>query len=237
MSGAFGVSLAGLQKRFGARTVLDVDALAFSSGRTYALVGPNGSGKSTLLRVLAGIEDASAGTIDVTGDATRENLAVGYMPQKSYAFGFSVFRNVSMALESQHLAKGELDDRVEAALAAVGMLDMATARGHGLSGGETQRVALARMLVQDLDVLLLDEPTASMDITGTMLVEQALHDYLERRECLAIVATHAPSQARRISDEVVMLAGSRVVERGATDTVLSSPASDEGRAFLSYWAV
>ena len=93
------------------------------------------------------------------------------------------------------------------------------------------------MLVQDLDVLLLDEPTASMDITGTMLVEQALHDYLERRECLAIVATHAPSQARRISDEVVMLAGSRVVERGATDTVLSSPASDEGRAFLSYWAV
>ena len=237
MSGTFAVTLGGLRKCFGERTVLDVESFEFSSGHTYALVGPNGSGKSTLLRVLSGIEDATSGTIDVVGDATRESLTVGYMPQKSYAFGLTVFRNVSMALESQHLAKDEVDRRVRAALEAVGMLDMADARGHGLSGGETQRVAFARMLVQDLDVLLLDEPTASMDIAGTMLVEQALHDYLEQRECLALIATHAPSQARRIADEVVMLAGGRVVEHGQTDAVLSSPASEEGRAFLSYWAV
>lgn len=235
--GTFGISIAGLQKSYGKRTVLDIAELSVTSGRAYALVGPNGSGKSTLLRVLAGIEDATAGSIDVTGDATREGLTVGYMPQKSYAFGFSVFRNVAIALESRHLAKDEVQRRVNAALAAVGMAEMAEARGHGLSGGEAQRVALARMLVQDLDVLLLDEPTASMDVSGTMLVEQALGDYLERRHCLALIATHAPSQARRIADEVIMLAGGHVVERGATNTVLSSPTSEEGRAFLSYWAV
>ena len=237
MSGTFGITISGLQKCYGKRTVLDVANLSVESGHAYALVGPHGSGKSTLLRVLAGIEDTTAGTVDVTGDATRENLTVGYMPQKSYAFGFSVFRNVAIALESQHLAKDEVERRVRAALEAVGMAEMADARGHGLSGGEAQRVALARMLVQNLDVLLLDEPTASMDVSGTMLVEQALHDYLERRHCLALVATHAPSQARRIADEVVMLAAGRVVERGATDEVLSSPTSEEGREFLSYWAV
>ena len=237
MSSRFTVEIEGLQKRYGERTVLDVESLALESGLSYALVGPNGSGKSTLIRMLSGVEAATAGRVSVAGDAMREDLAVGYMPQKSYVFGFSVFRNVAMALERSGLSRDLVAARVHDALAAVGMDDMAENRGGGLSGGEAQRVALARMLVQDLDVILLDEPTASMDIAGTMLVESALKAYRERTGCLVLTATHAPSQARRISDRTVMLSAGRVVEQGSTDAVLSAPESEAGREFLSYWAV
>ena len=237
MSARFSVTIDGLRKSYGDRTVLDVESLAFESGLSYALVGPNGSGKSTLIRLLSGVETATAGNVDVTGDATRDALAVGYMPQKSYVFGFTVFRNVALALESMRIARDEVEERVRGALEAVGMAAMADVRGTGLSGGEAQRVALARMLVQDLDVLLLDEPTASMDIAGTMLVEEALREYRERTGCLLLTATHAPSQARRISERAVMLSAGKVVEHGETERVLSDPTSDAGREFLSYWAV
>ena len=237
MNALFTVSMRALCKRYGQRVVLDVDGLELHSSCSYALVGPNGSGKSTLCKVLSGVVDQTSGYVDVTGEIAREELVVGYMPQKSYVFGFSVFKNVSLALSASGLPASEVNRRVERALGEVGMNEMAHERGSGLSGGEAQRVALARMLVQDLDVLLLDEPAASMDVAGTLLVEEALARYRQRTGCLLVVATHAPSQARRIADEVVMLSAGRVVEFGPTERVLSNPASEEGRSFLSYWAV
>ncbi len=237
MSATFAIRANDLRKQYGERVVLNVDGLVLESGRSYALVGPNGSGKSTLCKVLSGVVDQTSGYVEVEGGASRDSLVVGYMPQKSYVFGFTVFKNVSMALDGSNLPKEEVRQRVERVLAEVGMSDFAQARGSGLSGGEAQRVALARMLVRDLDVLLLDEPTASMDIAGTLLVEEALARYRERTGCLLVVATHAPSQAHRIADEAIMLSAGRVVEFGPTAHVLSHPESEEGRAFLSYWAV
>ena len=237
MSAPFSLNVRELRKEYGDRVVLDADGLVLESGRTYALVGPNGSGKSTFLKVLSGVIDQTSGCVDVTGEKSRDDLAVGYMPQKSYVFGFSVRKNVALALASSGLPAAEVSSRVDEALAAVGMAEFADAKGNGLSGGESQRVALARMLVKDLDVLLLDEPTASMDIAGTLLVEEALIRYRERTGCLLVVATHAPSQAHRIADQAVMLSGGRIVESGLTDRVLTTPTSEEGRSFLSYWAV
>ena len=237
MTKTFCLNVEALQKAYGDRMVLDISELHLESGTSYALVGPNGSGKSTFLKVLSGVIDQTSGFVDVAGDVPREELLVGYMPQKSYVFGFTVFKNVALALQSSGLAKEEVERRVKDALEAVGMSAFSSERGSGLSGGEAQRVALARMLVQDLDVLLLDEPTASMDIAGTLLIEQALVQYRARTGCLLVTATHAPSQAHRIADSVVMLSGGRVVEFGPAEHVLSAPSSDEGRSFLSYWAV
>ena len=236
MKNTFAVQLTGLCKEFGERVVLDIERLTLKSGRSCALVGPNGSGKSTLLRILAGVDDPTAGSIDVEG-MPRGDVRVGYMPQKSYIFGFSVFKNVALALDAKGFSKNEVERRVNEALEAVDMKAFVQERGSGLSGGEGQRVALARLLVQDLDVLLLDEPTASMDIAGTLLVEEALARYRERTGCIAITATHAPSQAHRIAEKTIMLSGGRIVECGPTDQVLSSPESEEGRQFLSYWSV
>lgn len=236
MSARFTLAAHELRKKYGERVVLDVDGLVLESGRSYALVGPNGCGKSTFLRVLSGVEDQTAGFVGVEGQS-RASLAVGYMPQKSYVFGFSVLKNVTLALAGSGLPKEEAQQRARRAIDEVGMTAFADKRGNGLSGGESQRVALARMLVQDLDVLLLDEPTASMDIAGTLLVEEALERYRERTGCLLVMATHEPSQARRVSAETVMLSSGRMVECGPTERVLSHPESPEGQAFLSYWTV
>ena len=237
MSARFSICIHGLRRAFGQRVVLDVDGLEMESDCTYALVGPNGSGKSTLLRVLGGSIDQTDGYVEASGSISRDELAVGYMPQRSHVFGFSVYRNVALAIASKRLPKHEVERRVMGALEAVGMEAFAHVRGSGLSGGEAQRVALARMLVQELDVLLLDEPTASMDIAGTLLVEEALVAYRKRTGCLLVVATHVPSQARRMTDRVVMLNAGRVVESGPTDDVLTHPQSPEGQLFLSYWNV
>ena len=237
MSAQFQLIVHALRKSYGERVVLDVDGLTLDSGCSYALVGPNGSGKSTLCKVLSGVIDQTSGFVAVEGSVARDALAVGYMPQKSYVFGFTVFKNVALALEGRGLPRDEVQKRVSQALDEVGMGSFSHERGSGLSGGEAQRVALARMLVQELDVLLLDEPTASMDIAGTLLVEEALARYRERTGCLLVVATHAPSQAHRISEKAVMLSGGHVVEFGETGTVLTNPSSDAGREFLSYWTV
>lgn len=237
MSAVFSITTHSLRKDYGDRTVLDADGLTLESGHAYALVGPNGSGKSTFLKVLSGVMDQTSGFADVSGDIDRDALAVGYMPQKSYVFGFSVLKNVMMALDGKGFSREEAQNRALQALEEVGMSDFAKTRGSGLSGGEAQRVALARMLVQDLDVLLLDEPTASMDIAGTLLVEGALEQYRERTGCLLVVATHAPSQAHRIAADTIMLASGRIVEFGPTERVLSNPESPEGQEFLSYWSV
>ena len=247
MTTQIGLEIRGLRKTYGERVVLDIDELSFEAGQTYALIGANGSGKSTLLRLLAGVSDATSGTFEAVraaeahGDAATQprpyEVSIGYMPQKSYVFGYSVFKNVALALEGLSLEQRELEERVNRALAAVGMLELAQSRGGGLSGGEAQRVALARMIVRPHDVLLLDEPTASMDVAGTLQVEEALQNYVEETGCLLVVATHTPSQARRIARKVVMLDSGRVVEQGDTANVLNSPQSAAGRAFLSYWAV
>ena len=237
MSATFTLHAHELRKQYGERIVLDVDGLVLESRRSYALVGPNGSGKSTLCKVLSGVTDQTSGYVDVEGEKSRDALAVGYMPQKSYVFGFSVFKNVSLALDGSGLSQDDVRGRVTRALEEVGMSAFAQERGSGLSGGEAQRVALARMLVRDLDILLLDEPTASMDIAGTLLVEDALARYRERTGCMLVVATHAPSQAHRIADNAIMLSDGRVVEFGPTAHVLSNPESEEGHSFLSYWAV
>lgn len=235
MNARFQVQIEDLRKSYEGRDVLAIDNLVLESGTAYALIGSNGSGKTTLLRALSGTSRTSAGTISVSGDLTKDQISVGYMPQKPYVFGFTVQRNVAMAIPAGTMNTQEVAQRVEEALAAVGMEDMASARGNTLSGGEAQRVALARILARDLDVILLDEPTASMDIAGTLQVEEALAAYRERTGCLMLVATHAPAQAKRIASHAVMLHGGKVIERGLIDDVLTNPESEESRSFLSYW--
>ena len=222
------IALRDVVKRYGARTALDIPDLTIGAGERVALIGPNGSGKSTLLRLLAGVIPADAGTIQTGGLLRGE---IGYLPQISYAFDLSVQQNVELALEHGR-------DRAKIAreaLSRVGLLALAHERANRLSGGETQRMALARILTRRRKLLLLDEPTASADIQAIDQIERAIIDYTKESGCTLVLSSHAPSQAMRLSNRVLALDGGKIGEQGETERVLQAPGAESTRAFLAHW--
>ncbi len=215
-------------QQFGSRVVLEIPDLQFVPGRRYGLIGENGSGKTTLIRMLAGTSKPTSGTI-----GGLDGRTVGYLPQSPYAFSFSVLENVALALEGHKDAK----EIAENALVAVGMEGLMEARGDRLSGGEAQRMALARVLVREYDVLLLDEPTSSTDVRSMDLIEQTLKEYVQLTQCTLIFSTHSPAQALRLGDEVLYLEKGKIVEQGAAESLFKSPKNERTKAFLRHWSL
>lgn len=219
------MELVNVQKRYGACVALDIPALTIKPGERLAVIGPNGSGKSTLLRLLAGVLAPDTGTVQ-TGNLQRGEI--GYLPQQPYAFDLSVQKNVELALERE----SDREKMAQEALERVGLLHLWKARANRLSGGETQRMALARVLAKPRKLLLLDEPTASTDIQAMELIERAILDYVEQTGCTLVFSSHAPSQAMRLSTRVLALDGGRIGECGETVQVLQSPNQESTKAFL-----
>jgi len=215
-------------QQFSGRVVLEIPELHFVPGRRYGLIGENGSGKTTLIRMLAGTSKPTSGTIEGLG-----GNKVGYLPQLPYAFSFSVLENVTLALDGHNDAK----TLAQKALTAVGMDSLVKARGDRLSGGEAQRMALARVLVCSYEVLLLDEPTSSTDVRSMDLIETTLKEYVQKNQCTLIFSTHSPAQALRLADEVLYLEKGRLVEQGDAEALFKSPKDERTRAFLRHWSL
>jgi len=222
------IEISGLRKEYNGRCVLDVKKLSFEQGKRYALVGANGSGKSTLLKILAGTVIPTEGT--VTSGFTGKKV-VGYLPQTPYGFSFSVLKNVTMAIDEGP----ERKEIAETAIRLVGMSGLVNADASKLSGGETQRMAFARIIAVRRKLLLLDEPTAAADLKGVDLLEKALLDYCGENECTVIFATHSPAQAMRLADEVLFLHQGLVAEQGDVRQVLHEPQTGEAQTFLNHW--
>lgn len=222
------IVLRNVVQQFGGRVVLEIPELTFVAGKRYGLIGENGSGKTTLIRILAGTSKPASGTIE--GLNGKE---VGYLPQSPYAFSFSVLANVALALDGHADAK----EIAKNALIAVGMESLMDARGDRLSGGEAQRMALARVLMREYDVLLLDEPTSSTDVRSMDLIELTLKEYVHKTQCTLIFSTHSPAQALRLGDEVLYLEKGKLVEQGAAEALFKSPKDERTRAFLRHWSL
>ncbi len=222
------IELSQIQKRYDSRVALDLPELTIPVGERLALIGPNGSGKSTLLRLLAGVIHAEQGVISL-GELGRAEI--GYLPQHPYAFDLSVQKNVELALTGER----EKVKLAQAALERAGLLHLAKARANRLSGGETQRMALARVLARPRKLLLLDEPTASADIRAIDQIERAILEYVEQTNCTLILSTHMPSQAMRLSTHVLALDDGKIGEYGETAQVLQSPQAESTKEFLKNW--
>ena len=206
-------------KSFDGRTVLDFPGCELEPGRLYAVIGANGSGKSTLARCLAGVERPDGGARPV-----EKTLRVGYLPQKPYAFRMTTRRNIRLTADAAE---------TEALLEALGLSALADKPAHRLSGGETAKMALARVLPLDCGLLVLDEPTAAMDLESTLAAEALITARCRGRETAVVLITHSLRQARRCADEVLFFCRGRLAERGTAGTVLTEPATPELRQFLS----
>jgi tungstate transport system ATP-binding protein len=206
-----------LSHRFGARTVLAIDELCLQAGRLYTLTGENGAGKSTLLHILAFLLPPTTGQLLFCGQAVRwRGWALGrwrreatLVQQSPYLFDGTIEANVGFGLRARGHKGAALQQAVGEALCLVGMNGMQERRSRELSGGEIQRVAMARALAIRPQVLLLDEPLANVDRQTAGLLEQLILS-LPAAGTTVVMTTHDPAQPARLGSEVIRLVDGRL---------------------------
>ena len=203
--------------------VLNFPGMSFEKGRIYAILGANGSGKSTFAKILSGMLPSDQ------KKTVRLGSGLGYLPQKNYAFRMSVRDNLML--------NGTDAARADALLDALQIRHLQHKKADRLSGGETARMALARIMMKSYNVLILDEPTAAMDIETTILSEKLIQQYVQETGCTLLMITHSLQQAKRIADEMLFFHKGILLEHGAKDTMLTSPQTKELRQFLEFYGV
>ena len=211
-------------------SILQDIELAIEAGPPTVLMGPNGSGKTTLLRLAMGLLQPTSGRVLFAGgaDPSRGRRAIVF--QKPVMLRRSAASNVAYALN----AIGRTADvaTVTRLLDRVGLTALAGRPARRLSGGEQQRLALARALARDPDVLILDEPTASLDPAATKAVEDIVAA-VSGAGVKVLMATHDRGQAQRLAGEIVFLAKGRLVEQSPAANFFKQPATPEARRFLA----
>ena len=210
-------------KTYEGRTVLDFPGTELEPGRICAVIGANGSGKSTFAKILSGVLKP-----DRRGQLS-DAKTVGFMPQKNYAFRMTTKANI--------LLNGPDEARADRLMKAIQLTELSSKRADKLSGGETARMALVRLMMRSYDLVILDEPTAAMDMETTLLSEKLIAEYVRETGCALILVTHSLQQARRIADKVWYFHKGSLLETGAKEQVLDTPERAETKQFLEFYGV
>ncbi len=229
-----------LYQRFNERDILNNINLKVDKGEVFALIGPTGAGKTTLLRLLNMLDLPASGKIYFDGIDTAESAGkrleirrrMSFVLQKPVVFNMSVYDNVATGLRWRRLEKSAVKEKTKAILDMVGLSDYKNRNARTLSGGEVQRVAVARAVVSEPEVLLLDEPSANLDPVSASKIEELLTDIIHRNNITTIMATHDMSQGQRMADRVAVLLNGEILQTGEWPDVFSSPRNKEVASFV-----
>ena len=225
------LALDGVSLQVGATTILDRLSLSITPGAPTLIVGPNGSGKTTLLRLLMGLTAPTAGRVSWGGRTESKPVRRAILFQRPVMLRRTAAANVAYALAQAGVPRRERAVRVAVLLERVGLFDLAQRPARKLSGGEQQRLALARALARDPEILLLDEPTASLDPAATRAVEEIV--LMAAQSGIKIVmASHDLGQVRRLAGEVMFMVRGCLCERASAADFLDYPTTPEAAAFL-----
>jgi tungstate transport system ATP-binding protein len=216
----------------GQLTILNDIALTLTAGAPTVLVGPNGSGKTTLLRLAMGLLVPSGGRVSWGGRIDAAPLRRAIVFQRPVMLRRSAVGNIRYALSAAGVTRGERTGRAAELLGLVGLSALGDRPARKLSGGEQQRLALARALAKEPQVLFLDEPTASLDPAASKAVEDVIRA-VTARGIKVVMATHDLGSARRLAGEVVLLHRGRIVEIADATTFFANPATREARSFVA----
>lgn len=220
------------------RTVLEIKDLAVEKGEVLAVVGPNGTGKSSLLLTLARLLQPETGELLWDGVPFTEQTDLAYrrrialVLQEPLLLDVSVFENVAIGLRYRGLPSAGIKNKVNRWLARVGIESLRNRPGARLSGGEAQRVSLARAFVLSPELLLLDEPFSALDAPTRLRLLDDLKSILAETGTTTIFITHDLKEAARLASRVAVMLDGQIVQIGAPQEVFANPANPEVAAFL-----
>jgi len=216
-------------KKYGEILALDHANLEVSRGDLLAVLGPNGAGKTTLLRILAGIEEPTSGEIYYDGSKMGKEYAAFIRQrctlvfQKISVFNATVYENIAYGLKTRGLPKAGIEARVREALRVVNLDGYERRSARKLSGGEQQRVSLARALALEPEFLLLDEPTANLDPQTTSIIEEVIRYMNNERGTTTVVATHNVFQVGSIAKNAALMLNGKIVETSPVEEFFQKP--------------
>lgn len=230
-----------LHKQYGKVVALESISLEVERGETVVIMGPSGCGKSTLIRCINRLTEPDRGEIILNGqsvlalsDSALQNLRrnVGFVFQQFHLIGrLNVLENVMFHLVLGGMERTTAADRALAALKKVGLDNAVSRYPHELSGGQQQRVGIARALVTNPELMLWDEPTASLDPILVGEVLDVMEELVRTTNTTMLIVTHEVSFALRVADRIVLMDHGRIVEEGAPDVVFADPESEIGRKY------
>lgn len=201
------VRLEQINKCYGKKIIFQNFSSTFVSGKITGLLGDNGVGKSTLLRLIAGLDLDYSGHIYYDGQLLNKALyqQMTMVFQTPYLLKRSVYENIAYPLKLRHRPSAEIKTKTEAMIGRLGLEHLAKQYAHKLSGGESQKVALARALIFEPDLVLLDEPMSGIDAASVSFMEQMIRDYVQQYHKTVIMITHNARQVQELCDSVVRL--------------------------------
>lgn len=208
-------------KSYSGKFAVTLPAMSLQHKKIYAVVGANGSGKSTFARLLSGVFRPDNGT-----PVLRGKVSVGYLAQQNYAFRMSVLQNICLGGMRRECAMKLME--------SMQIRHLADKSAKQLSGGETARMVLCRLLIRPFELLVLDEPTAAMDVEATILAERAILQYRQEQHAAIVWITHSMQQARRIADEILFFSHGELKEQGDAEKLLVHPSTAAFRQFLEF---
>lgn len=215
-----------VSKNYGKIKALDDVTLNVRKGEIFTLIGPNGSGKTTLLKILACIEKPDDGQVYINGERIenknrdKAKLNTTLVFQKATLFSGSVYSNIAYGLKLRKMSNENISKAVKEGLEIVKLAGYEHRSAKKLSGGEQQRVSLARALALNTPLLFLDEPTANLDPKSVSIVEEVIRQVNQEKSTLIIIATHNMFQAQQISDRAALLMNGQVIEIGSIDEIV-----------------
>lgn len=234
------IRLENISKSFDGKVVLDRITAEIPMGKICTIIGPSGQGKTTLLRLINLLDTPSAGTIyfnnislhDSRTDIISIRRKMGMVFQMPIAFKESVFENIAIGLRYRHIPHDEIIRRVQEKLTEIGLEGYEDRKAGTLSGGEMQRVSLARVMVTKPEILLLDEPTANLDPVSTTKIEELIRYYNREFKTTVIMSSHDLFQGQRMADLVAVMMNGRFIQAEETIKVFSEPCSPEVARFI-----
>lgn len=203
-----------LIKVYGDKKVLHIESLTIEKGKITGIIGPNGSGKSTLVNIIAGLDEDYQGKILYDGKEINKEIRdrMTLVFQKAYLFKRSVYKNIAYPLKIRNESKVNIEKKVLHMLELLEIEDLKTKMGNKLSGGETQKVALARALIFNPRLIFLDEPTSNIDPEYILHMEKAIIKHNKENKGTIVIVTHNIEQAERLCHRIIKLERGKVID-------------------------